>query len=151
MDWNTFAEKWLKNFLPNLTAEEYDSCFLNEFLWHAFSYELIDPMTYLEGAHARAAYEAADKEGALGIQWDYGLGEGHTIPLTEAYSAQKLDKMPEFLVVGRDFRWTYVSTHENGWCGPYFYERPLFPWEERAVFYQKLAETDSPEGSNPVV
>ena len=23
-------------------------------------------------------------------------------------------------IVAKDFSWTYVKTHETGWCGPYF-------------------------------
>ncbi|MBQ2256411.1 MAG: DUF4275 family protein [Clostridia bacterium] len=22
-----------------------------------------------------------------------------------------------------DFSWTYIKTHENDWCGPYFYRK----------------------------
>ena len=30
------------------------------------------------------------------------------------------DKASDVYIVAKDFSWTYVRTHEEGWCGPYF-------------------------------
>lgn len=30
------------------------------------------------------------------------------------------DKASDVYIVAKDFSWTYVRTHETGWCGPYF-------------------------------
>lgn len=49
-----------------------------------------------------------------------------TIPLTEEfYNADKLEtsdgEHSEFYIVGKDFAWTYIVTHEIGMgLGPYF-------------------------------
>lgn len=34
-------------------------------------------------------------------------------------TAKALDDLVEVYVVGKDFKWTYIKTHEN-MCGPYF-------------------------------
>lgn len=86
----------------------------------------------MTGDDARAAYEAADKEGALMIQLDKTMlqirkdkktpADIETEEITDKFKDVKaVDKVQELYVVGKDWKWTYVSTHENGWCGPYFY------------------------------
>ena len=35
--------------------------------------------------------------------------------------AKVLDDFSEVFVIDKNFKWTYVHTHE-GYCGPYFYE-----------------------------
>ena len=34
-------------------------------------------------------------------------------------TAEALDDFVEIYVVGKDFKWTYIKTHED-MCGPYF-------------------------------
>ena len=31
----------------------------------------------------------------------------------------------DFVVTADDFSWAYSRTHEDGWCGPYFYRKDL--------------------------
>ena len=70
MNGQEFEKKWLKKFVPQLTQEQYNTCYLNQYLWHVFSFGVIPGTAVLTGDDARAAYEAADKEGALMIQLD---------------------------------------------------------------------------------
>jgi len=123
MDQTAFEAAWLKAFAPSLTAAQYEDCFLNEYLWHLFSYRLLPADSFLEGDPARAAYDAADKEGAVSIcLWSE---DAKTVPLPpKLHTAKALDRRPETCVVGKAFAWTYVSTHENGRCGPYFHAPP---------------------------
>ena len=46
---------------------------------------------------------------------------GRIITVNGKITAAQLDQNEEDVyVVDEDFRWTYVHTHEDGWCGPYF-------------------------------
>lgn len=132
MNGEEFEKKWLKKFTPHLTQEQYNSCYIDQYLWHVFSFGVIPKEKVLIGDVAREAYEAVDKEGAITIQFDKPLlkirwdkkrlVDIHTTEITEKYkNAKVVDKVQELYVVDKDWKWTYVSTHENGWCGPYFY------------------------------
>lgn len=114
-----FEKAWRKAFAPALTQQQYEDCYVGEYLWHVFSYKLVE--AFLEGDAARAAYESADKTGAFAIQL-WGGDAARTAPLAEKYkSSGAVEKIPELYVVGRAWDWCYVSTHENGRCGPYFH------------------------------
>lgn len=118
-----FEKKWLESFVPDLTEEQYESCFVGEYLWHVFSYKLIPEERVLMGDKAREAYEKADKEQAFTIRLWLDEENIETEPIREKLKDwKKVDKLQELYVVDRDWKWTYVSTHENGWLGPYFYE-----------------------------
>jgi len=38
----------------------------------------------------------------------------------DALDANDLKDESDVYVVDKEFNWTYVNTHETGWCGPYF-------------------------------
>ncbi|MBQ9980340.1 MAG: DUF4275 family protein [Oscillospiraceae bacterium] len=120
-----FEKKWLKTFVPGLTNEQREKCYIDQYLWHAFSFKLIPADKVLVGDKAREAYEKADKEGAISICfWPGDVKE--TSPVTEKQKLVKtLDRERETYIVSRDWKWTYVSTHENDVMdlGPFFYER----------------------------
>ncbi len=44
-----FEKKWLNTFIPNLTDKQYNDCFVEQYLWHIFSYELIPKENVLTG------------------------------------------------------------------------------------------------------
>ena len=112
-----FRDKWLKTFassLPRLVVEKY----ANDYIWHIFSYNLLDKGTYSVGDRARAEFEKVNKKGAFYIDWDF---DDEPNKLTYDLCAPKaLDKFSEIYVVGKDFEWTYIKTHEGDLCGPYF-------------------------------
>ena len=37
--------------------------------------------------------------------------------------AKAIDELVEVYVTGKNFEWTYIKTHENDWCGPYFMKK----------------------------
>jgi len=47
------------------------------------------------------------------------------IIIEEADTVNASDFMNEFdiYITDKEFSWTYVRTHETGWCGPYFSRR----------------------------
>lgn len=118
-----FEKKWLNTFIPSLTDKQYNDCFVEQYLWHIFSYELIPKENVLTGDMARKAYENINKENAIMIQiWDDEVDERTTDLFDEYKNWEEIEDVPELFIVDKDWKWTYVSTHENGWCGPYFYK-----------------------------
>ena len=128
MDSAEFVKKWKRAFAAALPAEvmaervDAKGCFL----WHAFTW---GKAPCLEREAACAAFDAADKEGAFIAEECAFDGGGKNI----AYSFRRcppdlrsrdLADEAEVFVVGKNFRWTYVVTHETA-CGlgPYFAEK----------------------------
>ena len=123
-----FRELFLAAFAPALTSRERKKFCVDwagkGYLWHLFSNNLVP---CLVGDKAREAYDKADKTDALEIQYDYGLGDETMHPLSPTYStAEKVDwyGFTEFYIVGKDFSWCYVITHELDLSGPYFCYNP---------------------------
>ena len=74
---------------------------------------------YLVGDEAKKAYNSIDKNGALYVELDDDNGVQDVT--WELSRAEEIDKFCELYVVGRDFEWTYIKTHEPA-CGPYFFK-----------------------------
>lgn len=118
-----FEKKWLNTFVPDLTDKQYNEWFIDQYLWHVFSYEVISKENVLTGDMARKAYDNIDKENAIMIQiWDDEIIEETEELIDEYKNWEAIEDIPELFIVDKDWKWTYVSTHENGWCGPYFYK-----------------------------
>lgn len=133
MNKDEFIKKWINTFASRLTFEQYEKYVDNAYIWHVFSFGLIDKNDYLEDDEARRAFDAADKTDAM-----YFLlfeDEPCTKKLPEKFNtADKIENSEltyvdcvcagtpiymEFYVVSKDFSWTYIVTHED-LCGPYF-------------------------------
>jgi hypothetical protein len=139
-----FKTKWISVFCKNITEEQMkDFCVdrgqYSSFLWHIFSFEIAPR---LRGKKARQEYDKVDKEGAFEIHYDPNAGldkfndaETKELSLNHMTSQQirndKMDygycmgRLNEFYVVGKDFSWCYIVTHEDDYgCGPYFCYAP---------------------------
>ncbi|MBE6655955.1 MAG: DUF4275 family protein [Ruminococcaceae bacterium] len=123
-----FQERFLNAFAPDLTNHERRKFCIDwkgrGYLWHLFSNSLVPCFA---GDKARDAYDVANKTDALQIQYDYGLGDEIMLPLSPSYvTASKVDQYgyTEFYIIGKDFSWCYVITHELDSCGPYFCYNP---------------------------
>ncbi len=123
MNKKEFLDKWVRSFAPNITESQYKKRIENQYIWHAFSWDIIPKGTYLEGNEARTAYNNVDKNGAICLQlW---FDESTTLLTEDFDSADKIETPDgdyvEFYVVGKDFTWTYIVTHETDMgLGPYF-------------------------------
>ena len=116
---NEFFSKWLEVFaadIPNKAIEKYVKA-IGNYIWHIFSWELLDKSRYLTGEAAKKAYDKIDKSDAIFIDW-FADEETHDITW-ELKTANTLDSFIEVYVVDKNFKWTYIKTHEN-MCGPYF-------------------------------
>lgn len=47
-----FEKLWLASFAPQITKKQYEDCYVNEFLWHVFSYQLVANADVLSGDEA---------------------------------------------------------------------------------------------------
>ena len=93
-------------------------------LWDIFAAKLVPCYT---GDEARRLFDSVDKTGAIEIHY-----AGHnrffeddiaTSDLSDEHmQAKGIDDsgLFEFYVIGKDFEWCYVVTHELDLCGPYF-------------------------------
>ena len=116
-----FIEKWFHIFVPKISIKIYKDKIEDQYIWHVFSFGIIEKEKYLVGIEARKAYDLMNKTNAIVFQlWD---NEETTKLMEEKFNtSKKLDNLPETYVVASDFSWTYISTHEND-CqdlGPYF-------------------------------
>lgn len=121
MNEKDFIQKWLNTFVPNISETFYKDRIENQYIWHVFSFDVIEKEKYLIGKKARMAYDLIDKKDAIVFRlWDE---KKITQPMQAQFNnSKKLDHLPETYIVASDFSWTYISTHEND-CqnlGPYF-------------------------------
>jgi hypothetical protein len=119
---NEFYAKWLEAFgggIPKSDIKKYIKV-TGDYIWHIFSWDLAEKKRYLTGAEAEKAYDQIDKRGAMYIDW---FQDDHTKDMTwDLDQADALEKFVEVYVVGKDFQWTYIKTHEGDF-GPYFMMR----------------------------
>lgn len=113
-------EKWKNAFLENMTDEERQECFINEYLWHAFTYNKIT--NYLEG---QEALESFDKQEKQRIYLFYQLSD-------EVYFLETHNKLNskylrfekrarDMYIVDEEFTWTYIYKHCDN--KPIWYEK----------------------------
>ena len=122
--WGTYLRKeWENNFANHLNEKEKKAIYLLDdggfggYLWHLFSYEKKD---CLEGEKAEEAFnnERKNKCYVFFQHSDYAL-------LLENASTFHTDDLideigTDMYIVDKQFRWTFVLTHETGCLGPYF-------------------------------
>ena len=120
---NEFYDKWLSVFAANISQEKKERYIVSygNYIWHAFSWELLDQKDYLVGDAAREAYDHIDKSGAVYLRW-FDDEQTQALP-ADLHTAHSLEALHEVYVVSRDFSWTYIKTHECDLCGPYFMKR----------------------------
>lgn len=114
-----FYTEWLKHFAYGISKEDIERYVVStgNYIWHVFSWELLDEAKFSVGDSAKDAYNKIDKDNAIYIDW---FSDDGVKALTQELStAEALDQMTEVYVAAPDFSWTYIKTHEIV-CGPYF-------------------------------
>lgn len=85
-----------------------------------FSFGLITDGV-LKGDEARQAFNKAVKDDCYCLDV-FGSKTVMDILPSKYGTAEKIDnELVEFYVMAKDYSWTYIKTHENDMCGPYFY------------------------------
>ncbi|WP_409276341.1 DUF4275 family protein [Neobacillus sp. SCS-31] len=125
--WGAYLRKeWETNFADHLSDEEKRAIYLFDhggycgYLWHLFSFKKKD---CLEGEEAEEAFNNEPKNQCYIFYQnsDYALHleNAATLSTSDFFDETDID----IYIVDKQFRWTFVITHETGWCGPYFSKR----------------------------
>ena len=122
---SNFDYLFIKKFVPDISVKELIRlrCFpkKNGYLWNICEQNLVK---YFQGEKAKEAYNNIGKNNAKTFQYDNSIfGDDFAFELTENLNtAKKIDesKLIEFYVIGDEFSWCYIVTHEPHLCGPYF-------------------------------
>ncbi|WP_102272384.1 DUF4275 family protein [Cytobacillus massiliigabonensis] len=119
--WGTYLRKqWEDNFANHLDNREKQSIFLEDYLWHIFSYE---KKNCLKDNQADIAF---NKEGKKFCYVFYQhSNDALILENASLLNADDFSNEEDVYVVDKEFKWTYVRTHETGWCGPYFNRKEI--------------------------
>jgi hypothetical protein len=122
--WGVYLRfQWESSFAGGVSTAEKEKIYMHDsdgacgYLWHLFSWKKAE---CLEGDRADEAFSREDKNGC----YLFYQHCDEALLLEDASALQVCDLLEEedVYVTDRQFRWTYVRTHETGWCGPYFYK-----------------------------
>ena len=116
---SAFETEWLRRFAADIPKKDIKTYVIGfgGYIWHVFSWELLPTDSYLKGAAAMAAFDAADKTGAVCFE---PFKEDAPLPAPESLTAELLEERVECYVMAGDGSWSYITTHEGDLCGPYF-------------------------------
>lgn len=117
-----FRKRWIESFAKGADEKELETFVLanGNYLWHLFSWEVLDSQKFLEGNDAKKAFEQLDKNGAIYIDW--GRSEETKEWTNETLELLSKDELNEIYVVASDFSWTYMVTSQESF-GPYFMKK----------------------------
>ncbi|MDQ0271681.1 DUF4275 family protein [Cytobacillus purgationiresistens] len=120
--WGYYLRKqWELHYVHHLSTEEKEAIYLfNEryasgFLWHVFSYEKRD---HLKEEKAVAAFNQQIK-GSCYLFYQHS-DDAMILQSANRMKAEDILEEEDIYIVDKDFKWTYVKTHEAGYYGPYF-------------------------------
>jgi hypothetical protein len=85
------------------------------YLWHIFSYK---KRQCLIGEEAEGAFENEEKKSC----YIFYQNSEEALALEDATAFDINDLLGEadIYIVDKEFRWTFIQTHEKGWIGPFF-------------------------------
>ena len=128
-----YRKEWVDHILPESASEEtravaYENCLpnkkFNTFLWHIFSFDLVktienptEEFKKLRKRDCTLIFEA-NKFFTVKLKNAENLAEQDIIDLCNRVSG-----WCDFVITADDYLWAYSRTHEDGWCGPYFYRK----------------------------
>ncbi|MGX1265686.1 hypothetical protein RKD55_003490 [Rossellomorea marisflavi] len=125
--WGAYLKKeWETQFAGQLSDTEKKSIYLLDadgfggYLWHLFSYK---KRTCLEGEKAEAAFRDQQKQKCFIFFQD--TEDALLLENASGFDVKDLSSEVgrDVYVVDKQFRWTFVLTHETDWLGPYFSRR----------------------------
>lgn len=107
-------EQWEERFAGTLSSDQKKKIYLNQFLWHIFSYEKIE---HLSGQEAIEAFNSIKKNECYVFYQDDD--DALKLKYSKDIKAEDFNNERDIYIVDVNMTWTYVHTHE-GYCGPYF-------------------------------
>lgn len=131
-----YKKQWVKSFLPTgaddkLKKKAYDLCVKNKkcstFLWHMFSFDIIQSeenptvkFNSINKNNCTLLFETDLKDIAIKMTNAEEISDGDIVEFCKNVAGWS-----DFVITADDFNWTYSRTHEDGWCGPYFYKKQM--------------------------
>jgi len=123
-NWGVYLRKqWEDSFANHMSDEEKRKIFMfNDdgccgYLWHLFSYE---KRASLNGEEAFKAFNNVNKS----CCYIFYQHDDDVLIIEHAHELNASDILEkDIYVVDKEFNWTFVITHETGYCGPYFSSR----------------------------
>lgn len=118
---NEIKAMWDSLFASEISEEEKDTVYYDQFKWHLFSYEKLPALVGVEADHAFAEQE----KGTLFVffqhtDWAFRIENAGLIQPGDFNVDTPSPWTDAYLFDPRN-RWTYVHTHEAD-CGPYFHQ-----------------------------
>lgn len=116
-----YKKEWFNQFVPinkqeiALNCYCFDSDGYNGYLWHIFSYDILN---CLVGETAMNRFSSLEKGEAI-LLFSI-INKAYKIKDTSQFKAIDYQIFDDIILTAHDFSWTYVKTHEET-CGPYFY------------------------------
>jgi hypothetical protein len=113
--------KWEESFANMLSEKEKQSIYFYDddgfcgYYWHIFSYERRD---FLKEDKADIALNKERKKSCY-VFYQHS-DEAYILENANPLAANDFINEEDIFIVDKEFSWTYVRTHETGWCGPYF-------------------------------
>ena len=94
-----------------------DSRKYTPFLWHIFSYEILNCE---KEENVKMLFDKENKNVCVIVSNVEDIG--YRLKNTENLTADLLEQFVDVTITADDFSWTYAKTHES-MCGPYFYKK----------------------------
>lgn len=122
---NNIENKYINTFFSQLTKADKKNIFFDHYLWHAFSYKKV---ACLEGKLAITEFEKK----IINNVYIFSQGDDNFIEKENLTYKQLLDMIrkeiiaPDCYVVDKNFRWTFVFTHETNTNSDEYYIGPFF-------------------------
>lgn len=111
-----YRKQWEERFAGNLSKTQKSEIYLNQYLWHIFSYQQVE---HLSGQEAIEAFNFIKKsECFIFYQHDKAVIK---LINSKDINAEDFDNEDDIYLVDKNVTWTYVHTHEDS-CGPYFHK-----------------------------
>jgi len=115
--WGPYLRKqWEAAFASHLSDANKKKIYMDQYLWHAFSYEKV---TCATNEKAEELFNAQQKKSCY-VFYQHS-DDVLLIDRAGKITASDISLEDDIYIVDKDFTWTYVKTHES-YCGPYFHK-----------------------------
>lgn len=107
---------WEETFTGNLSNTKKSKIYLNQYLWHIFSYQQVE---HLSEQEAIVAFNTIKKNECFAFYQN--RDKAIKLINSKDIKAKDFENENDIYIVDKNMNWTYVNTHEFYW-GPYFYK-----------------------------
>lgn len=116
-NWGQYLRSvWEENYAFQLTSDEKKNIYLEQYLWHVFSYKKVP---CLKNEQAIKEFNRVIKEQCTCHIFFQRSNFALTVQSCRDITAEDIMLDDDIYIVDTEFNWTFVKTHEEQ-CGPYF-------------------------------